>query len=314
MHAHLAIERLAQAGHTLARRQSANGPYQGNVPPWPDCDDLDFQGTLGAVWIWARTRVLARTDRFAQQVEAAWSFVRSVWPRFVPKALGSASSDEAPYDCAMVLRAALADFPGEGRQDVRALSETAARLLTAYLTDLDDFSGRDFRDPGFLAWNLAEYARATGDRGMLAAARRFVERAFGMKIPPPFEAEPAASDGLFDFSSTTATRVMAVIAAEGGTPFVGAWLRERVAPAVPDGFVPRPRDENCWNACLAACLGTAFVVATDPVFLRAYQTLFGELHRRVAPATGTLGRQPGFDDETLATFYYGLALDSLNRS
>jgi hypothetical protein len=310
-HAGVTVQRLHQISEALARRQASDGPLRGNVPPWPRSDDADLHGTLAAIWIWARTATLADADLFGAQRSAAWAFVNHVWPRFIPTALGPASGDEAAYDCAMVLRAALADRAGAGGPQVRGLPEAAARLLGAHLHDLDDVGGRDFHDPGFLAWSLAEYGRGVGDRGLLGAARSFVDRAFGMKAPPPFASEPAVSDALFDFSSTTATRILAVLTAEGGTPFTGAWLRERVGPSVPAAFVPRPLDENCWNACVAAALGRAYVVGTDPLFLRAHETLIGELESRLGPDSGMLGRQPGFEDETAATFYYALALDSL---
>ena len=113
-----------------------------------------------------------------------------------------------------------------------------------------------------------------------------------MKSPPPFASEMAARDGLFDFSCTTATRVLAVIGAEGPIPFVGAWLRERVAPAVPQTFVTRPMDENTWNACAAATLGYAFSVSTDPTFFEAYRLLMDELDLRAED--GVLGRTTGF--------------------
>src|SRR5205823_8254629 len=134
------------------------------------------------------------------------------------------ASDEAAYDCAMVLRAALVERR-PGSRDLAALTESAARLLSVYLSDLDELTGREFRDPGFLAWSLADHAREIGERGLLSTARRFIDRAFGMKAPATFAAEPASTGGLFDFSSTTANRVMAVLSGEGATPFVGAWLR-----------------------------------------------------------------------------------------
>jgi hypothetical protein len=304
-----AARRIGRAGDALAGRQSLSGAHHGNVPPWPGSEDLDFHGTLAAIWIWSRGQKLAADDRFALNVAAGWAFVESTWRRFVPAALGSAANDEAAYDCAMVLRAALADRTPRGTRDVAVLAENAARLLGVYLSDLEDLSGREFRDPGFLVWSLADYARAVGERGLLASARRFVDRAFGMKAPPAFVSEPAPTDGLFDFSSTAATRVLAVLSAEGATPFVGAWLRERVAAAAPRTFVSRPMDENCWNACVAAALGRAFVASTDPSFFDAHQQILGELDRRTTG--GALGRQAGFPPETAATFYYALAVDAL---
>jgi hypothetical protein len=304
-YASAATDRLIRAGDALAARQVMSGPARGNVPPWPGSDDADLHGTLAALWIWGRAQRLEAADRFSLNIATGWSFVESAWRRFIPDALDERATEEAPYDCAMVLRAVMADADGRGR-DREAV---AARLLAGYLSDLEDLGGREFQDPGFLAWTLAEHARERGDRALLATARRFIDRAFGMKMPPPFDTEPALTDVLFDFSCTSATRVLSVLAAEGATPFVGAWLRERVLPVAPKAFVPRPRDENIWNACAAVALGRAFVVSTDPQFLEAHQAILTELEKR-AP-DGKLGRQPGFSNETAALFYYALAIDAL---
>jgi hypothetical protein len=310
--ANQAATRLVRAGEVLASRQAMGGPNEGNVPPWPGATELDFHGTLAAAWVWTRAQKVAGDDHFALNLAAAWGFVERVWDKFIPHALGPSASDEAAYDCAMVLRAVGAEVAGTGAVLDRPRAEGAARLLGAYLSDLDDFGGREFKDPGFLAWSLAEYARDTRERGLLATVRRFTDRAFGMKMPSPFAAEPAARDGLFDFSSTTATRILAVIAAEGATPFVGAWLRERVGSNAPKGFVARPIEENTWNASMATALGRAYVVATDETFFGAYQAVLGELDRR--SEGGGLGRAPGFAAETSATFYYALSVDSLVKA
>ena len=300
------------AGAVLAARQPTQGALRGNVPPWPGIDDADFHGTLAAIWIWARHHHLSGDARFAGNRSAAWTFIDGQGRRFVPEALDSAASDEAAYDCALLLMAHDAEralTPSDGRR--QALVDRAARVLAAYLGALTDFSGREFKDPGFLARALIEHARAVEDRGLLAAGHKFVERAFGMKPPPPFAQEPAPG-GLFDFSSTTATRVLAVLAAEGNTPFVGAWLRERVATIAPPAFVARKQDENTWNACAAWALGQAYVVSTDPVFMQAYTDLVDELERRDGDRDGALGRDRTFrEPETAATFYYALAVDAL---
>jgi hypothetical protein len=60
---------------------------------------------------------------------------------------------------------------------------------------------------------------------------------------------------------------------------------------------------------VAAALGRAFVVSTDPVFLDAHQSILSEIDRRTID--GALGRQPGFPPEPTATFYYALAVDAL---
>jgi hypothetical protein len=49
-----AVRHLAAAGHLLAARQETIAGRRGNVPAWPGSDDVDFHGTLAAVWIWAR--------------------------------------------------------------------------------------------------------------------------------------------------------------------------------------------------------------------------------------------------------------------
>ena len=305
------IERLSSAGEMFAARQEMGGPTPGNIPPWPGSSDGDFHGSLCAVWVWSRAQQLLGDDRFSLNIASAWNFVETSWSEFIPRTLGAHASDEAAYDCAMVLRAWLAGG-GHAVDDESTRRERvaqAARLLGAYMTDLEDMGGREFKDPGFLAWTLGEYARATNDRGLGATSRRFVEASFGMKSPPPFASEMAARDGLFDFSCTTATRVLAVIGAEGPIPFVGAWPRERVAPAVPQSFVSRPRDENTWNACAAATLGYAFSISTDPTFFDAYKLLMDELDLRAE--VGVLGRTTGFSAETAATFYYAMATASI---
>jgi len=310
-----AIKHLAQAGAVLAANQVTSGPLRGNVPPWPGGNDADFHGTLQAIWIWARHQRLSGEPRFSTHRGNAWAFVEGQGKRFVPDAIDSAASDEAAYDCAMLLLADLADrvaAPDARRLATRATIERAARVLSVYLGSLDDLTGRDFKDPGFLALALIEYARAVEDRGLLSSGRKFVERAFGMKVPPPFAAEPAASGGLFDFSSTTATRILAVMAAEGSTPFVGAWLRERVAGGAPKGFHARRMDEHTWNACVGWALGRAYVVSTDPVFMQAYSSIVDELERRDGDRDGALGRDRTFQQpETGPTFYYALAVDAL---
>jgi hypothetical protein len=312
-YAPIAARHLGLAGAALAARQPTAGANRGNVPPWPRAEDADFHGTLAAIWIWARHHRLSGDDRFVANRAAAWAFIDGQGKRFIPESLDNAASDEAAYDCALLLMAHGAEralSPSDGRR--QALVDRAARVLAAHLTSLHDLSGREFKDPGFLARALLEHARAVEDRGLLAAGGKFVERAFGMRPPAAFAEETAPAGGLFDFSSTTATRVLAVLAAEGNTPFVGAWLRERVAPLAPPGFTTRRQDENTWNACAAWALGHAYVASTDPIFMQAYTEIMDELERRDGDRDGALGRDRSVREaETPATFYYALAVDAL---
>ena len=308
-----ALQHFERTAASLASRQARGTATAGNVPPWPGSADADFHGTLAAIWIWARHQNLSGDTRFTPHRDAGWAFVEGVWRAFVPEAVGPDVSDEAAFDCALVLRAALGEaLLGDVAERRARLAAAAARVLAAYLGELTELSGRDFQDPGFLAWNLIEYARAFEDRGLLAAGRRFVERAFGMKAPPVFATEPEVPGALFDFSSTTATRVLAIVASEGNTPFVGAWLRERVAGAIPPGFVKRGRDETCWNGCVAALLGRAYVIATETRFLDAYRAIRAELERR--NGNGRQASAPGTGEvDTLTAFYSSLAADALVR-
>jgi hypothetical protein len=309
----LARGSLERAGDALAARQEMGGMTRGNVPPWQGSGDTDFHGTLAAIWVWSRAEQLTAVDRFSLNIAAGWSFIDSAWKEFIPRSLGASASDEAAFDCAMVLRAFMGRYTPlsaiSSEFDRRERVSKAARLLGIYLTDLDVWTGREFKDPAFLAWTLADYARMTDERGLGAIARRFVDVAFRLNTPPSFVNEPVEMNGLFDFSCTTGTRILATIAAEGTTPFVSAWLRERVLPIIPNGFVNRPSDENIWNACAAVALGHAFNASNEPVFLAAYSAVMEELELRVE--NGALGRSSGFPAETLATFYYAMAAHAI---
>ncbi|HEY0714152.1 MAG TPA: hypothetical protein VGF45_15835, partial [Polyangia bacterium] len=87
IHTTVAAQKLHNAGETLALRQSTGGPHRGNVPPWPGCEDLDFHGTLSAMWIWARAQTLSDSSGFSAHLQGGWRFVRSVWSRFIPPSL-----------------------------------------------------------------------------------------------------------------------------------------------------------------------------------------------------------------------------------
>src|SRR5882672_2780419 len=96
-----AVRHLAQAGSVLALRQVGAGPTEGNVPPWPGAEDMDFHGTLAAIWVWARHQRLSGETRFQANRASAWACVEEQGKRFIPEAIDSTASDEAPYDCAL---------------------------------------------------------------------------------------------------------------------------------------------------------------------------------------------------------------------
>ena len=312
-HAHRAavVEHLARAGRKLELHQiEAIGPLRGNVSPWESREAEDFHGTLMAIWLWARHQTLSGQRRFADSREQAWRFVLEAGVRHLPESI-SEGDYEAPFDCACLLRAALADRPAGTEEARQAMADLAAGVLCAYVSSLPDAAGREFRDPGFLIWSLAEWSRATEDERGQKAAAAFAERHFGTKAQPP-EAEPSPAGAMFDFLSTSATRALAVVAAQGETPFLGLWLRERVLPVFPRCFVPRVHDEHPWNASVAWLLGTGYTLTHEPGFLEAYFDVLDELARRDHDGDAALGRDPSFPEaETLPTWAWAVAMDSL---
>jgi len=302
---------LLAAGKSLASRQFTRGPLRGSVARWQGEETEDFHGTLASIWLWSRAQLVSGEAAFGPNIASSWGYVEASWERFIPPSLSDRASEEAVFDCAMILRACLATHSLTRSGDWRRYGDRAGRLLAAYLGDLDDKNARAFSDPGFAVWQLADYARATGERGLLSAVARFVDRTWSTKLSPDFAAEPQLSDELFDFTSTVATGIIALMAAEGETPFIGSWLRERVAAHFPQGFLPRPQDENCWNACVAVAAGRAYVISHDERFYSCHNEIIEELVRRAQLTGGSPGRALGFGAETMATFFYGLALDAL---
>ena len=206
----------------------------------------------------------------------------------------------------------MADPAGADSAEVRSLPEAAARLLNAYLTDLEDLGGRAFADPGFLVASLADYARHKGDRGLLATARGFVDRGFGMKALPSFAGEPAGHrrpvrffvDDRHPRAGDPGGRGHHAVHRRLVARTGGARRSRRPSSRAP---ATRTAGTRAWRRRS----GRAYVVATDPTFLRAHQTIMAKLDARVGAMSGMLGRQPGLEDETMATFYYALALDSM---
>jgi hypothetical protein len=303
-------EHLGLAAAFLATLQG-DGVLRGNVSPWRSTPYPDFHGTLQAIWVWTRHAELSREERYLGNVEAAWAFVEDQFARYVPPSLGPQAPYEAGYDCASVLLAATADqrlFQDDGHRS-RALQ--AAEVLATYLEGLRESPGREFRDGGWMAFNLAEYGRLQEDPALIDAARVYVERCYPTKFPV-FTDEPNAEDVMFDFLSTSATRTLATISALGPIPYTGAWLRERALPAGPKRFVKRVRDEHVWNAVAAAALGAGYRYSHDSGFLEGYFAILAELHGRDAGQTAAMARDAAYPEpESGPTFFWSFAMDSL---
>src|SRR5262245_25238850 len=99
---------------------------KGNVPAWPGSDDVDFHGTLSAIWIWARHQRLSGASRYQGPRNQAWSFVETNAKSFIPDAIDSATGDETAYDCALALIASAAEHALGGALDGKK-QEGAAR-------------------------------------------------------------------------------------------------------------------------------------------------------------------------------------------
>jgi hypothetical protein len=282
----------------------------GNVSPWESREAEDFCGTLMAISLWARHQTLSGQKRFSESRELGWRFVLEAGVRFLPETITD-KDYEAPFGCACLLRAALAD-QAAGTDDARqAMADLAADALAAYLGQ-NPQAGREFRDPGFLVWSLADYGRATGDDRALSTATSYAETNFGTRPPVAPADEPTPSGAMFDFLSTSSTRVLAGIATQRETPFLGAWLRERILPLLPRAFIPRKQDEHAWNASVGWLLGTAYSLTHAAPFLDAYLGLMQELSARDTDRDGALGRDPSFPEgETLPTWAWAQAMDSL---
>ena len=152
-----AVRHLAAAGLSLMQRQETVAGRRGNVPPWPGSDDVDFHGTLSAIWVWARHQRLSGATRYQGARSAGWAFVEASEKRFVPDAIDSAAGDETAYDCALVLVAGAAEQAlGQLDGKRQAIADRAARVLANHLGALEDLGGREFSDPGFLAYALGE--------------------------------------------------------------------------------------------------------------------------------------------------------------
>src|SRR5262245_36246899 len=146
-----AVRHLAAAGHVLAELQETTAARRGNVPAWPGSDDVDFHGTLAAIWIWARHQRLSGAPRYQAPRNSAWAFVETNAKRFIPDAIDSATGDETAYDCALALLATAAErgLPGtDGKR--QGVADRAARVLANHLGALESLGGREFSDPGFL--------------------------------------------------------------------------------------------------------------------------------------------------------------------
>jgi hypothetical protein len=303
-------EHLGRAAAFMASLQG-EGALRGNVSPWRSTPYPDFHGTLQAIWVWARHAELTRDETNLPRIEAAWAFVDDQFARYVPVVLGPQAPYEAGYDCASVLLAAIADQRLFQDDQHRSRAMQAAEVLATYLEGLRENPGREFRDGGWMAYNLAEYGRLQEDPALIDAARVFVERSYPPKVQA-FADEPNLDDVMFDFLSTSATRTLATVSALGHIPYTGAWLRERILAAAPKGFHPRVRDENVWNATVAAALGAAYRVSHDPGFLDGYLAIQGELRKRDVRRAGAMARDTNYPEfESGPTFFWAFAIDAL---
>ena len=280
-----AVRHLAAAGDVLAERQeTVAGPARATSPPGraPTTSTSTARwrrsgsgrGTSGC-----RARTATRRPR-----GAAWAFVETQREAVHSRRASTAPSatrrrTTARWPCSRARpSAALGEL---GRQAAGGRRPRARACWPITWARWRTCRGREFSDPGFLAYALAEYARAVDDRGLLAGAAQVRRarvrdegagavrgRAGGGRRPVRFlvddgDADPGGDRG----GGGDAVRRRVAARARGG---------QRARP----GSSPRRLDENTWNACVAWALGRAYVVSTDPVFMQAYSDMMDELERR----------------------------------
>jgi len=313
-HRAIVVSHLERAGGALERRQiEAAGALRGSVSPTDGGDQDDFVGTLMAVWVWARHQTLSGQSRFEASREAAWRYVREAGVARLPEQL-EVGDVAAPFAAACLLRAALADREAGSEVARQAIADLACQALHGYLGGLERGPGRGAADAGFWVMSLADYARASDEERALRAAVEYADRHFGLRTPPEPMAEPQGTAPR-DFFSTAATQVLAQIATQGETPFLGAWLRERVLPVLPAAFVPRARDEHAWNASLAWLLGAGYTMTHEVRFLDGYFAILKVLSARDTDGDGALGVDAGSPSfETLATWAWATAMDAVGAA
>ena len=277
------------------RRRPRDGA--GTCPPWPGSDDVDFHGTLAAIWIWARHQRLSGANRYQGARSAAWTFVETNAKRFIPDAhrqrrrrRDRVRLRDGPDGAARPSGAWAA--PTAKRQ---AIADRAARVLANHLGALEILGGREFSDPGFLALR-ARRVRARRRRSGPAGRRAQVRR-------PRFRHEGAddvrgrAGGGAAACSISRRRRRRGSWRSSrrkgrrrSSAPGCASGSRRACRP----GSLPRRLDENTWNACAAWALGRAYVVSTDPVFMQAYSDTMDELERRDSrPRRRAAARQDG---------------------
>jgi hypothetical protein len=310
------IDHFTRAGRALEMRQSESpGPLRGNVSPWSvdaGAEVEDLHGTLMAIWVWARHQALTGAPRFEDNRRLGWRFVLEAAVRHLPETI-SESDYEAPFGCACLLRAVMAERAIDHDDMRSALAEVAFDSLARYVAGLRLAAGREFRDPGFLVWTLAEYSRAVGSERGLVTAAQYARRHFGTEPPPAPVEETCEAGALFDFLSTSSTLVQAVVATQTEPAFVIAYLREYVLPVCPRALSPRAQDEHAWNASVAWLLGTGYRLTLDDGFFDAYRAVLADLEARDRDGDAALGRDAAAREyETLPTWAWALAVDILD--
>jgi len=164
----------------LAGRQTMGGQARGMCRPGRGPKTRTFTAPCRPSGCGRAPEALSGKRSFLAQHRGGLGFCEQHLEHFHPRGSRPAASDEAAYDCAMVLRAVLADphiLRSEGEDDRRRDSRSrGSRLLGAYVNDLEARSGASFAIPaswrGVWASTPAVWATEALARWFVASSRQ----------------------------------------------------------------------------------------------------------------------------------------------
>ena len=165
-----AVRHLAAAGHVLAARQeTAAGAARATSRPGRASDDVDFHGTLSAIWIWARHQRLSGANALsAARAAPAWAFVEANAQALHPRRASTAPPATRRRTTARWCCRAAAAERGAGRRATASgrRSPTARRACSPiHLGALEILAGASSAIPGFLALRARSSTRAPSRTG-----------------------------------------------------------------------------------------------------------------------------------------------------
>jgi len=294
------------------------GSLRGSVCPW-EIGALDtygfailedFHDTLEAIWVWSYYTKISENLVYEPNIHMAWEYVTANYPRFVPPS----KDDEGLYDCSWLVLTGTFYEKVFADKSYHKLIEIAGDRLARYLSSNCSTRGREYHDPFWMAACLASTAQTFGCPRWLEAAKEFVRTHLIQKQTPFTNAEKEPrhkGPGGHDFFSSNANKALALLSSFRSEPEVIAGVTSKFLDAAPKGFVKRHRDENAWNANMAAALGRSYLLTGEEEFLDRYFSIMNELKKRDRQNSAALPRSDKYPvRESWVTAFYAYAYAS----